>query len=69
MYKELRTAHKTPPIRHFFRSFVIVPAESGLCIVNEQLHVTNATEEQARVIKKIIKANKYYLINNFIARF
>lgn len=49
MYKELRTAHKVPPIRYFYRSFVIVPAGSGFCVINEQLHVTNATEEQAKV--------------------
>lgn len=49
MFKELRTAHKAPPIRHFFRSFVIIPAGSGFCIINEQLHVTNATEEQTKV--------------------
>lgn len=49
MYKELRTSHKVPPIRHFYRTFVIVPAGSGFCIINEQLHVTNATDEQIKV--------------------
>lgn len=49
IFKELRTAHKIPPIRHFFKSLVIVPAGSGFCIVNEEMHITNAVEEQIKV--------------------
>lgn len=49
IFKELRSGHKTPPIRYFFRTLVIVPAGSGFCIANEELHVTNATEDQAKV--------------------
>ncbi|XP_031353729.1 nuclear RNA export factor 1 isoform X2 [Photinus pyralis] len=52
MFRELRSGHKTAPIRHFFRSLVIVPAGSGFCIANEQLHVSNATEQQAKLAFK-----------------
>lgn len=52
MFKELKTGHKVPPTRAFFRTLVIVPAGSGFCIVNETLHVTNATEEQAKTMFK-----------------
>jgi hypothetical protein len=37
------------PVRSFNRAFVIVPFGVGFCIVNEQLFVTNATEEQSKV--------------------
>lgn len=36
------------PLRHFNRSFVVVPHGSGFCIVNETLFVTNATHLQAK---------------------
>lgn len=49
MYKELRSGHKVPPIRYFFRTLVIVPAGSGFCILNEELHVSNATDNMAKV--------------------
>ncbi|KAF5288344.1 hypothetical protein FQR65_LT12079 [Abscondita terminalis] len=48
IFKELRSGHKSTPIRHFCRTLVIVPAGSGFCIANEQLHVTNATEQQTK---------------------
>ncbi|XP_066246694.1 nuclear RNA export factor 1-like [Euwallacea similis] len=48
MFKELKTSHKVPPTRHFFRTLVIVPAGSGFCIANEQYHITNATPDQAK---------------------
>ncbi|XP_060522572.1 nuclear RNA export factor 1 [Cylas formicarius] len=48
IFRELKTGHKIPPTRYFFRTLVIVPAGSGICIANEQLHVTNATSEQAQ---------------------
>lgn len=48
IFKELRSGHKSAPIRHFFRTLVIVPAGSGFCIANEQLHITNATEQQIK---------------------
>jgi hypothetical protein len=37
------------PLRSFRRVFVIVPAGEGLCITNDQLYVTNATDEQSNV--------------------
>jgi len=37
------------PLRSFNRAFVIVPFGAGFCIINEQLFVTNATEEQSKV--------------------
>lgn len=49
MFKELKSGHKIPPLRHFFRTMVIVPAGGGFCIINDELHVTNATQEQAKV--------------------
>ncbi|KAJ8956646.1 hypothetical protein NQ318_014000 [Aromia moschata] len=48
MFRELKSGHKIPPTRYFFRTLIIVPAGSGFCIANEQLHITNATPDQAR---------------------
>ncbi|CAH0564866.1 unnamed protein product [Brassicogethes aeneus] len=48
MFKELKSGHKIPPLRHFFRTLVIVPAGAGFCILNDALHVTNANVEQTR---------------------
>ncbi|KRT79098.1 hypothetical protein AMK59_7798 [Oryctes borbonicus] len=48
MFRELNSGHKSPPLRYFFRTLVIVPAGSGFCIVNEELHMSNATEEQSK---------------------
>lgn len=48
MFKELKSGHKTPPLRYFFRTLVIVPAGSGFCISNEVLHISNATPDQAK---------------------
>uniref|UniRef100_A0A1B6E508 TAP-C domain-containing protein n=3 Tax=Clastoptera arizonana TaxID=38151 RepID=A0A1B6E508_9HEMI len=36
------------PIRAFNRTFIIVPTGSGFCIVNDLLHITIATSEQAK---------------------
>ncbi|KAK4874726.1 hypothetical protein RN001_014086 [Aquatica leii] len=52
IFKELRSGHKSTPIRHFCRTLVIVPAGSGFCIANEQLHITNATEQQTKLAFK-----------------
>ncbi|XP_030753850.1 nuclear RNA export factor 1-like [Sitophilus oryzae] len=49
MYKELKSGHKIPPTRFFFRTLVIVPAGTGFCIANDLLHVSNATPDQAKV--------------------
>lgn len=46
LFKETRTGKKNSPIRHFFRSFVITPVGTGFCIINEMLHISNATETQ-----------------------
>lgn len=49
MFKELRSGHKVPPIRYFFRTLIIVPAGAGFCILNEQVHISNATDSMAKV--------------------
>jgi nuclear RNA export factor len=41
-------AERNSMLRAFQRVFVIVPSSAGLCIVNEQLHVTSATSEQIK---------------------
>ncbi|VEN42801.1 unnamed protein product [Callosobruchus maculatus] len=51
MFKELKSGHKFPPLRYFFRTLVIVPAGSGFCIANEVLHITNTTPTQAKAFK------------------
>lgn len=61
MFKELRSGHKVPPIRFFYRTLVIVPAGSGFCIANEELHITNATDDQSAV--------SYFLICKFSLHF
>lgn len=49
IFRELESGQKTAPMRAFSRVLVIVPAGSGFCIINEQLHITNATESQIKV--------------------
>lgn len=49
MFKELKTGHKVPPLRFFFKTLVIVPAGSGFCICNEEVHISNATPDQSEV--------------------
>jgi hypothetical protein len=44
-----REASKNRTVRSFNRVFVIVPYGDGFCISNEQLFVTNATDEQKKV--------------------
>ena len=46
MFKELD--EKEQPIRSFKRTFTIFPEESGSCIKNEQLHITQPTEAQLK---------------------
>ncbi|KAF5277675.1 hypothetical protein FQA39_LY18444 [Lamprigera yunnana] len=48
VFKELRSGHKITPYRYFYRSLVIVPAGSGFCIANDELHITNAMEHQIK---------------------
>ncbi|XP_014677623.1 PREDICTED: nuclear RNA export factor 1-like [Priapulus caudatus] len=38
----------SPPVRSFTRVFVVVPVGDGLCIVNEQMCINNATVEQVQ---------------------
>ncbi|KAI4502639.1 hypothetical protein M0802_002551 [Mischocyttarus mexicanus] len=47
LFKELT---KEEYVRYFNRTFVIVPQGSGYCISNEQLHISNTTEAQRKVI-------------------
>lgn len=49
MFKELKSGHKIPPLRYFFKTVVVVPAGSGLCICNEEVHISNATPQQTKV--------------------
>ena len=37
---------KPPPLRHFHRSFVIIPQGNGYVIVNDSLFITNTTAIQ-----------------------
>lgn len=67
MFKELKSGHKVPPTRFFFRTMVIVPAGSGFCIANETLHVTNATEEQAKVCGNYFFFLTYLFMRYFLS--
>jgi hypothetical protein len=44
-----RGLSKDEPLRSFSRVFMIVPHGDGFCIINEQMFVTNATDEQRKV--------------------
>ena len=44
------------PLRHFNRMFVVVPQGSGFCIVNEMLHVTLPTANQADVSPNVVRS-------------
>ena len=48
VYRQI--ADRSPPIRSFMRSFIIVPVGEGVCITNELLFINNATVEQAKVM-------------------
>lgn len=39
---------KDEPIRHFNRTFIIVPKGEGYCIKNEQLHISQPPEAQLK---------------------
>lgn len=49
VFREIHGGSRRPPLRFFCRSLTIVPAGTGFCIINEQLHITNATDAQTRV--------------------
>lgn len=39
-------------LRHFMRTFVVVPQNSGFCIRNETIFITSASTEQTREFKR-----------------
>lgn len=49
-FKELN--NKEEPIRHFNRTFMIVPEGDGYCIRNEQLHISQPPEAQLKQLRQ-----------------
>ncbi|CAL1680069.1 unnamed protein product [Lasius platythorax] len=47
--------YKEQPIRHFNRTFIIVPEGDGYCIRNEQLHINQPTEAQLEQLSQQIR--------------
>ncbi|KAH8400462.1 hypothetical protein KR222_000452 [Zaprionus bogoriensis] len=45
-------AAQTYELRHFMRTFVVVPQNSGFCIRNETIFITSASAEQTREFKR-----------------
>ena len=58
VYRQI--ADRSPPIRSFMRSFIIVPVGEGVCITNELLFINNATVEQAKVMLHFYIFNSVY---------
>ncbi|EDV44563.2 uncharacterized protein Dana_GF20263 [Drosophila ananassae] len=58
LFKEFNGESSTPAsmqsydLRHFARTFVVVPQNTGYCIRNETIFLTNATHEQTREFKR-----------------
>lgn len=58
LFKEFSGESSTPAsmqsydLRHFARTFVVVPQNTGYCIRNETIFLTNATHEQTREFKR-----------------
>ncbi|SPP89292.1 nuclear RNA export factor 1 [Drosophila guanche] len=58
LFKELNGEDDRPStsnayeLRHFMRTFVVVPQNSGFCIRNETIFITAATNEQVREFKR-----------------
>lgn len=54
LFKELsrETSDAVYELRHFARTFVVVPQNTGYCIRNETIFVTSATQEQVREFKR-----------------
>ncbi|KAK9883389.1 hypothetical protein WA026_001564 [Henosepilachna vigintioctopunctata] len=52
LFKEIKSGHKQPPIRSFSRTFIVIPSGNGYQICNEELHITNATEDQIKTFKR-----------------
>ena len=48
LFKESHGKNNKDIIRHFNRSFLIVPEGTGFCISNEQLHISQATVLQEK---------------------
>lgn len=44
--------NKEQPIRHFNRTFIIVPEGRGYCIRNEQLHISQPPEAQLKQLNQ-----------------
>lgn len=45
--------NKEEPIRHFNRTFIIVPEGEGYCIRNEQLHISQPPEAQLKQLHQL----------------
>ena len=54
IFKEIDSEDKETPMRSFNRVFIIVPSGSGFCIANEQLFITNCTQNQIKVISHFV---------------
>ncbi|XP_017045756.1 nuclear RNA export factor 1 isoform X2 [Drosophila ficusphila] len=58
LFKELTGEARTPAsmqsyeLRHFARTFVVVPQNTGYCIRNETIFITNASHEQVTEFKR-----------------
>ncbi|XP_015011034.2 nuclear RNA export factor 1 isoform X1 [Drosophila erecta] len=58
LFKELNGEASNPgsmqlyDLRHFARTYVVVPQNTGFCIRNETIFITNATHEQLREFKR-----------------
>nr|NP_524660.1 small bristles, isoform A [Drosophila melanogaster]Q9U1H9.2 RecName: Full=Nuclear RNA export factor 1; AltName: Full=Protein small bristles; AltName: Full=Protein tip-associating [Drosophila melanogaster]AAF47959.3 small bristles, isoform A [Drosophila melanogaster]CAB64382.2 tip associating protein [Drosophila melanogaster]CAC41645.1 nuclear RNA export factor 1 (NXF1) [Drosophila melanogaster] len=58
LFKELNDETNNPAsmelydVRHFARTYVVVPQNNGFCIRNETIFITNATHEQVREFKR-----------------
>ncbi|XP_012234855.1 nuclear RNA export factor 1 [Linepithema humile] len=55
-FQEINT--KEQPIRHFNRTFVIVPEGSGYCICNEQLHISQPSETQLKQLHQQLNSTQ-----------
>lgn len=54
--------NKEQPIRHFNRTFIIVPEGGGYCIRNEQLHISQPPEAQLKQLNQ--QLNSTPILNN-----
>ncbi|EDX17590.1 sbr [Drosophila simulans] len=58
LFKELNAEPSNPgsmelyDVRHFARTYVVVPQNNGFCIRNETIFITNASHEQVREFKR-----------------